>query len=380
MRCAELLLCLLLAPVQAAPPPGTSTPLEPNLFGLPIVQVQLERPDGSLQDARMALDTGSAMTILDRALDPALWEPDKDLADADISVKGANGEAVRTESIRIRKIRCGPWVADRPRGIRLDLTSINRFLDEPVCGVMGMNLLEGRSFWLDFRNQVVRWDGPPAGLLRQSLKRGSPETAPRIQVKVSGRPIEAVCDTGFSAFMNLSAEEALSLPAARDSQSRSIQADVIGSGKLASPRILAGPVAFGSRQWCRAEVAVAKSSLLGILAFWPGVWLDFKRNEMGLLASPDGCLDSRPPVKQPLHAFWDRSINPPRLIILGVKPNSRYESAGLQANDVLLEFGDLKGSALNLASLRGAVLGEKARQAVIERQGRRRVIELPETK
>lgn len=379
MRRAFALLGLLLGLVRAETP-STTMALVPNLHGLPLVQVQLFRDDGTSKDVLMLLDTGSEMTILDRDLDAAFWTPNKDLANVTVDAVAASGANVPAQPILLRQIRCGPWSRLGPMAIRLDLTAINQTMDAPIGGVIGMNLLRGQCFRLDFRNQVLRWGGQVEGEYLRDLSFKKRDGIPLIKVDVDHRRLEVICDTGAEAFMSVSEQDAKAFKKERDPRSMGVNADLAGIGPQKGIQTLSGSVAVGSKVWCAPEVEVDESSLMGTAAMWPSVWFDFKKNQVGFAVGPSGCLESKPPVKQALHAFWDRSSVPARLMVVGVKPGSRYESAGIRAGDVLQAFGDLRGDQLNLASLRQAVLAQKTRWVTVERKGLAMKIELPEEK
>lgn len=379
MRRALALLGLLFSLVRAEEPSMTM-PLVPNLHGLPLVQVQLFRADGSSKDVLMIVDTGSEMTAVDRSLDAEFWTPNKDMANVTVDVVAASGVNVPAQPILLRQIRCGPWSRMAPMAIRLDLTALNQTMDAPIAGAIGMNLLRGQCFRLDFRHQVLRWGGQAEGEYLRDLSFNKRDGIPLIKVDVDRRRLEFICDTGAETFMSVSEQDAKPFKKERDPRSMGVDVDLAGTGSQKVIQTLSGSVGVGSKVWCAPKVEVDESSLLGAAAMWPSVWFDFKRNRVGFAVGPSGCLESKPPVKQPFHAFWDRSGVPARLVVVGVKPGSLYESAGIRAGDVLQAFGELRGDQLNLASLRQAVLAQKTRWVTVERKGQVMKIELPEEK
>jgi hypothetical protein len=267
-----------------------------------------------------------------------------------------------------------------PKAIRLDLTAINSAMDAPIAGFIGMNLLRGQSFRLDLRNQVLRWGGVAEGEYLRDLKLKKGEGVPLIKMEVAGHRIEAICDTGMARFMSVAAEDAKAFKTNTDPKSGSVNVDIAGTGRQTNTQSVMGAVSLGSKTWCNPTVDLEESSLLGISAMWPSVWFDFRKNQVGFVVGSSGCLESSPLIKQAIHASWDRSGDHPKLVVLGVKPGSLYESADIRAGDVMQAFGELKGDSLNLASLRQAVLAQKTRWVVIERKGQTMRIELPEVK
>lgn len=377
MRRLFLLFWLALG-LAHAEEPGLITPLERSLHGLPIVKVRLFRGDGSSKEVRMVVDTGCAITAIDRTLDSGFWCEDKALKDVEVEAVGAGGVGVTAEPVLLQQLQCGPLSFKLSKAVRLDLSAINSGMDLPIAGFIGMNLLRGQCFRMDLRNQVLRWGGGAEGAYLRDLKVKKGNGVPRIQVEVAGHRIEAICDTGMAAFMHVSETEAKVLVTVTDPLSGVVNVDISGKGQQEKSQTITGVAGIGSKIWCNPEVEVAKRNLLGINAMWPSVWFDFKKDQVGFTIGADGCLESRPLTRQALHAYWDRSGDQARLIVLGVKPGSLYETEGLRAGDVLLAFGDLEGDALNLASLRQAVLAQKAGWVVVQRKGQTMRIKLPE--
>lgn len=377
MRRAIALLGLILG-LARGEEPGLTMPLIPNLYGLPVVKSQLFRGDGTSKDVLMMLDTGSDMTIIDRSLEPGFWTPNKDMADVSVDAVAASGVNIPAQPILLHQIQCGPWSRKTPMAIRIDLTVLNQAMDTPIAGVIGMNLLRGQCFRLDFQHHELHWNGKSEGEYLRDLSFKKRDGTPQIKVELGRRRFEATCDSGYSGFMTVSEQEAKGFKKEEDPRSIGVDVDLGGTGQRKVIQTLSESIRVGSKAWCASEVEVDSSSLLGIAAMWPSVWFDFKKNQIGFMVGPNGCLESKPVVKQALHAFWDRSGAAPRLIVMGVKPTSLYESAGLLAGDVLLSFGELKGDQLNLATLRQAVLAQKTQWVTVDRKGKTLRIELAE--
>ncbi|WP_257309647.1 hypothetical protein [Geothrix fuzhouensis] len=69
-------LAVLFPQVQGS---AQSIPMEPNLFGIPVIKVHLLRDDGTSKEVRMVVDTGSEITTLDRSIGPDFWTRDVEL-------------------------------------------------------------------------------------------------------------------------------------------------------------------------------------------------------------------------------------------------------------------------------------------------------------
>jgi hypothetical protein len=379
MRRGFMLLWMVMCVLHAEEPVMTAA-LQANVFGLPVVNVHLFRGDGTSREVRMVVDTGSAMTSIDRSLEPGFWSEDKELKGFRVGAMAASGVEVPAEPVLLYQLQFGPVSTRVPKAIRLDLTAINSVMDVPIAGIIGMNLLRGQCFQMDLRNQVLRWGGMAGGEYLRDLKFKKGEVVPLIKVEVAGHWIEAICDTGMARFLSVAAEDAKSFRTDSEPQSGTVNVDIAGTGQKKDTQTVLGAVGFGSKHWCNPAVDVDESCELGISAMWPCVWFDFKKNQIGFMVGPSGCLESSPLIKQAIHAHWDRSGGHPRLIVVGVKPGSLYEAADIRAGDVMQAFGELEGDSLNLASLRQAVVAQKTRWVVIERKGQTMRIELPEVK
>jgi predicted aspartyl protease len=379
MRRGFMLLWVVIC-VLRAEEPVMNTALQANVFGLAVVKVHLFRGDGTSQEVRMMVDTGSAMTVIDRSLEPGFWSVDQELKGFSVGAMAASGVEVPAEPVLLYQLQFGPLSPRMPKAIRLDLTPLNSAMDVPIAGIIGMNLLRGQCFRMDLRNQVLRWGGRAEGEYLRDLKFKKGEDVPLIKVEVAGHRVEAICDTGMARFLSVAAEDAKAFRTDSDPQGGTVNVDAAGTGIQKNTQTVLGAVSLGSKHWCNPTVEVQESCLLGISAMWPSVWFDFRKNQVGFMVGPSGCLESSPRIKQAIHASWDRSGAHPQLVVLVVKPGSLYEAADIRAGDVMQAFGELKGDSLNLASLRQAVLAQKTRWVVIERKGQTMRIELPEPK
>ncbi|MFN7959379.1 MAG: aspartyl protease family protein [Holophagaceae bacterium] len=356
--------------------PAPAIPLEPNLFGLPVVKVQLQQRDGTSREVCMAVDTGSEMTAFDRSLGPEFWALDRNLAGKKVEVIAAGGRVVSAEPIRIHHFQCGPVKFRDFQAVRLDLSALNQAMDVPVAGLIGMNLLRDQAFLLDFRNRVLSWGGSAEALHLQDLNYKAGKSIPLVRLSLAGQPLDAVCDTGLTGFLTISEATAKTLQKQTDAAPPSITVTVAGTQSPQPVASTTATVALGTKQWCSPKVEIEEENLLGLSAMWPVVWFDFRRAQVGFVVGPDGYLEVKPAVRQALHAGWDRTGVSPRLVVLGVKPGSIYERAGIRAGDVLKSFGHLEGTALSLATLREAVLGASACSVILERKGRTMRIDL----
>jgi hypothetical protein len=354
-------------------------PFELGFTGIPILKVVLFAKDGSSKELRMMLDTGSSITILDRKVGSELWSKDGEAALAE----GASGGTMEVEPIRMHRLQCGPWSMKRVQGIRMDLGGVNRVQDVPVDGIIGMNVLREGPFRLDFAVREIEWGGKPEGASLLDLiytERG----LPILRLDVAGKRIDALCDTGSSGTLDLSDNDAERLLKTSDRRTGGSRADINGvSSSKMVVELSVWPVSAGSKTWCDPEVLFRKGtpdSSLGVNAMWPRIWFDFRRKQIGFMVGKGGCLESKPGIKLPIHAIWDRTKTVAKLLVIGVKPGSAYETCGIKGGDILIEVGDLKGDALNLASLRQALSGEKILRVIIERQGQFHTFEAPTLK
>jgi len=156
MRRGFMLLWMVMC-VLRAEEPVMNTALEAGFYGLAVVKVHLFRGDGTSQEVRMMVDTGSAMTVIDRSLEPGFWSEDKELKGFTVGAMAASGVEVPAEPVLLYQLQFGPVSSRMPKAIRLDFTAINSAMDVPIAGIIGMNLLRGQCFRMDLRNQVLQY-------------------------------------------------------------------------------------------------------------------------------------------------------------------------------------------------------------------------------
>ena len=352
---------------------------ELGFAGLPIVKIKLLAKDGSSKELRMVVDTGSSITVLDRTVGAEYWKEDGKGALA----QGSSGGTMEAEPVVLYQLQFGPWIMNRVQGIRLDLNEFNAVEDIPVNGILGMNVLRSGPFRLDFAAREVVWGGKPSGAYLRDLSY-TRLGLPILELEVAGKRIDALCDTGSNECLDLSDQDAEKLRTATDRRSSGGQVALGGlPGIEAVIALKAKPVSAGTRSWCDPEVLFRRGtqdSKIGVRAMWPDIWFDFHKNQIGFALSQRGCIESRPAIKAPIFAYWDRRGSKAKIRVGGVKPGSSYESAGLKPGDVLLEVGAAKGDALNLATLRQALTEKGTLKVVFERRGQIRSIEVPPTK
>jgi len=326
-------------------------PLGIDPSGLPMIRVYLTDAEGRAHAARFLLDTGAEMTVLDQSLAKLFAVDVKGEAD----VIGVTGDITAVQPIRIRGLAFGGTKLKNVGGVRMNLADDSgRFEDSPLDGVLGMNVLRGLRFALDFQASQIEWGASaPEGLYVTPLH-WSREGLPMLEVSFSGKKLEMLCDTGSTGFLELLQVDLNDIKLNTGEKSKVFNSGISGFVFQTESQTFEGLAAVGSKGWCNPVLDVRKSGserLIGREAFGPKVWFDFAKGRIGLTVAPKGCLSAAPPIRCPIAAMWEMRAGVRCLVVLAVKPNSPYEKAGVKAGDQLIQVDGLVAPALTIRSL-----------------------------
>lgn len=318
--------------------------------GHPIIQATVYGSDGTKRILRLLLDTGTTTVALNEGFPESLFAPpQKEPKEAKVN------STIDARVVTLRDLRLGPIELRDIRCLVLPLSaSLGPMDDLPVDGIVGMNALHGHSFQLDFKAKQIRWDEAITELPPVVSPLHFPDgESPFVQLQIAGKKIEALCDTGSAGFLQLMEKDRKRLGLKEGKQGGLVQG-VEGAAtalKGTEPTI---PVSVNSNFWCEANVSIDSSSdnsILGLQAFGPSVWFNFKKNQIGFSRNQDGCLPSTPILRMPIWFAWDRGQETPKLIIIAVKPGSPYEKAGIKAGDIVIRAGHLEGKDLGIVPI-----------------------------
>lgn len=338
--------------------------------GHPIVKVTVLGSDGTKKILRMLVDTGTTTIALNEGLPESLFGPPRK------EPKGAKvNSTIDAKVVTLRDLRLGPIELRDIRCIVLPLSSSLGPMDDlPVDGIIGMNVLRGHSFQLDFKAKKILWDEAitvaPSTVSPLSFPDGE---IPFVQLQIAGKTVEAICDTGSAGFLQLIESDRKTLGLKVGKNGGMVQGI---EGTTTAVKDTESNVSVGIKDtlWCVSNVSIdpnSDSSTIGLQAFGPCVWFNFKKNEIGFSKTIDGCLPSNPVLRMPIWFAWDRGQEPPKLVVIAVKPGSAYEKAGMKVGDVVIRAGDLEGENLGIAPIQQLFLKGKAVSITVIQNGKK---------
>jgi predicted aspartyl protease len=146
------------------------------------------------------IDTGTSPSILNIATARRLGLP---LAQAKLSAIGRESETLATT---VPEIRLGPLQAMSVPVLVSDLSRVERDLNLPIAGILGMDVLGKSSFRLDYGNQLIEFgDVAPAGI---PISLSTRADLPIAEIKVGGKFLHLLVDTGSDRLVFFGARSA----------------------------------------------------------------------------------------------------------------------------------------------------------------------------
>jgi predicted aspartyl protease len=146
------------------------------------------------------IDTGTSPSILNIAVARNLGLP---LGQAKLSAIGRESE---TFAAIVPEIHLGPLQAISVPVLVTDLSSVERDLNLPIAGILGMDVLGKSSFRLDYGNQLIEFgDVAPAGI---PIILSSRADLPIAEIKVGGKLLHLLVDTGSDRLVLFGARSA----------------------------------------------------------------------------------------------------------------------------------------------------------------------------
>ncbi len=149
------------------------------------------------------IDTGTSPSILNTSAARQLGLP---LSQAKLSAIGRESE---TFAAVVPEIRLGPLQATSVEVLVADLGPVERDLNLPVAGILGMDVLGKSSFRLDYGNQLIEFgEVAPVGIPVNLSTRAD---LPIAEVKVGGKLLHLLVDTGSDRLVFFGARSAAEL-------------------------------------------------------------------------------------------------------------------------------------------------------------------------
>jgi predicted aspartyl protease len=148
---------------------------------------------GELTRRNFIIDTGTSPSILNIGVAHHLGLP---LTQAKLSAIGRESE---TFAATVPKIRLGPIQAISVSVLVTDLSSVERDLNVPIAGILGMDILGKSSFRLDYGNQRIEFgEVAPVGI---PINLSTGADLPIAEIKVGGKLLRLLVDTGSDSLV-----------------------------------------------------------------------------------------------------------------------------------------------------------------------------------
>lgn len=179
------------------------SPLTLDEDGRPIIHGTLHTlvNPGRAMKFRFILDTGSTHCVLDSSISGSFfWEEG-----VNGQIRESTGRGTALPVVVIKRLEAGGMTRDGIPALRMDLkgSTLGRFQDDPVDGILGMSFLQGTRFVLDLaRKQVEWWQKPrPDGVTLPLIFRSG--KVPLVRLSVDGKGGECVLDTAMGGGLAL---------------------------------------------------------------------------------------------------------------------------------------------------------------------------------
>lgn len=354
----------LFADSQARPAESILEITEDGFSVVPVLLHSLSAPEHT-RVCRFLLSTTYERSLLDSSIPPEFfWEDSGSMLDWDMS-----GSTHAYPSILIKRLNVAGIVRDAIPGARTDLmNTLNRHLDRPVDGILGMSFLRGTRFIFDAGQFRIRWWAWPfrGAALPVTYARGG---IPTVNLKVGQTEIRA--EVGLALMGGLSFPARLKPNGPGEvSASTTMMGPAIQGSIHVLDRVEAGPGAWIKVQGDFDDCTRSGSIGLDVLAAAP-VCFDFVEHRLILQMDSQGRLPMRSRISTGLPVVWDRTGPVPKLVVAWVKPGSPMEKAGCRTGDELVSAGNLSGRGLDRRSLKALMDQGRPHEWVVKREGRR---------
>jgi predicted aspartyl protease len=158
---------------------------------------------GTSERQNFIIDTGTSPSILNIGAARRLELP---LSQAKLSAIGRQSE---TFTATVPEIRLGPLQALSVPVLVTDLSPVERDINLPIAGILGMDVLGKISFRLDYGNQLIEFgDFAPAGIPVNLSTRAD---LPIAEIKIGGKQMHLLVDTGADRLVFFGARPAAEL-------------------------------------------------------------------------------------------------------------------------------------------------------------------------
>ena len=341
MNMPFLLLLLPFVGIAWAQDPGLPLECEPGEKA--VIFVEAETSPGQFRKLRMVLDTGAKLCVVDPRVARGIL--------GGLPKQGsATGFANRPRPVQLRtlkRLRVGSVVQQDVPVMVMNLAERNRWLDEPIDGLLGMSFLEGRCFLVDPGRAWFQWEGTHSPSCAFPLVRDNGYFYTSVQM--GGEQVRALLDTGAGGGFIISHAPRGTLFS---------DACEIGSGtdgvvrigktrmdlRLFGDTFLQRPVLVGGGA---GAIVGAAFLLAGPTRF------DFHRDALSLPLDGDGRLLRSPllPKETFFPILWNRKKADAFLEVAPLPACHRWYQAGFREGDRIVAVGELVPPLLNLTRI-----------------------------
>ena len=143
---------------------------------------------GTSERHNFIIDTGTSPSILNLGVAKQL---NLTLSHAKLSAIGRDSQAL---AAIVPEIRLGPLQALSVTVLVADLSPVERDLNLPIAGILGMDVLGSSSFRLDYGSQLIEFgEFSPVGIPVDLSTRSN---LPIAEIKIEGKTLRLLVDTG----------------------------------------------------------------------------------------------------------------------------------------------------------------------------------------
>ena len=158
---------------------------------------------GTSEHQNFIIDTGTSPSILNIGTAKRL---DLALSSAKLSSIGRDSQIL---AAIVPEIRLGPLQATSVPVLVTDLSPVERDLNLPIAGILGMDVLGKNSFRLDYGSQLIEFGEIAPGGIPVSLSAHA--DLPIAEIKIGGKFLRVVVDTGSDHLVFFGARSAAEL-------------------------------------------------------------------------------------------------------------------------------------------------------------------------
>jgi hypothetical protein len=340
--------CLAVCTGLTALPGREEIPIQCRPGERAILEVEAVTEAGKPRTLRMILDTGADLCVVDAT-------SAKGLVNGLFQRMEATGFAGRRRTTLKRTLigLClGKVSQSSVHVLVMDLGERNKWLDEPVDGLLGMSFLRGRRFLVDPVQARFVWEGEVPS--RRSFPLRSRGSYFYVPMRLAGRELEALMDTGASGTL-YTAFTPRGLTLEVDCELGSGIDGFVRLGRTRADLELFGEFFRRRPIW----IGGSSSAILGSAFLLAGpTAFDLEKGQIHLSVDAEGKLLRAPsmPTEVSFPICWNRKGREPFLEVAPMPDCHRWYRAGFRTGDRVLAVGPAAERELSLSKLNSLLL------------------------